>query len=395
MGAKKRAVATSPVEKKAKVVQTEEQIALEKMLSAFDGAVGTMLSPNVVAMVKEISEKCLLPPVENRAPLETKFAEAVGAALNASMEGLEKAHKDATDVVTADEEKVQNLDNALTEANSLKEKADDSLTKANEAEVEATGKKSESEAALAAHDKEEKGLQPKKLTMEAELTGLKEVQETTRGAPDPAKKEVLKVQKALREVEAPEALILGIGAAIGKQTPMDQHFVNEATKLLYDKSTKLEGELATFNETMEEYAKKTRTMMAEVEQLTNELNARMEEQSAAKTHQKECIAAVKEAEKQKKQGEKSLEKAIVSRDEAALAENLGKDTKTQYTFLFDRSIAEPIVEAVEEKAASPAAASPKAASPAAASPVVEGVVAPEAAVVEAAPEAAMEVEPVA
>jgi len=239
--------------------------------------------------------------------------------------------------------------------------------------------------------------------MEAEHTGLKEVQETTRGAPDPAKKDVLKVQKALREVEAPEALILGIGAAIGKQTPMDQHFVNEATKLLYDKSTKLEGELATFNETMEEYAKKTRTMMAEVEQLTNELNARMEESSEAKKHQKECIAAVKEAEKQKKQGEKSLEKAIVSRDEAALAENLGTDTKTQYTFLFDRSIAEPIV---EEKAASPAAASPAAASFKAASPksASQKAASPKsasqkaaspAAVVEAAPEAAMEVEPVA
>merc|ERR1719299_386845 len=114
--------------------------------------------------------------------------------------------------------------------------------------------------------------------MEAELQGIQEVQEITRGAPEPSKKEVTKVQKALREVEAPEALILGIGAAIGKTTPMDQHFVNEATKLLYDKSTKLEGELATFNETVEEYAVKTRTMNSTVEQLTTELNARSEEQ---------------------------------------------------------------------------------------------------------------------
>merc|ERR1719388_608279 len=111
--------------------------------------------------------------------------------------------------------------------------------------------------------------------MEAELGGLREVQEIARGPADPAKKEILKVQKALRAVEAPEALILGIGAAIGKQTPMDQHFVNEANKLLYDKSTKLEGELATFNETVDEAAKETRTITAEVEQLTAELNARM------------------------------------------------------------------------------------------------------------------------
>ena len=34
------------------------------------------------------------------------------------------------------------------------------------------------------------------------------------------------------EVEAPEALILGIGAAIGKQDSMCQHFVNEDCKSL-------------------------------------------------------------------------------------------------------------------------------------------------------------------
>merc|ERR1719263_660654 len=158
------------------------------------------------------------------------------------------------------------------------------------------GKKTDADSALKTHVEEEKTLQPKKLTMEAELQGLREVQEIARGPADPAKKEVLKVQKALREVEAPEALILGIGAAIGKQTMMDQHFVNEATKLLYDKSSNLEGELATFNDTVEEYAKKTRTLETTLEQLTNELTARTEETSEAKKHQKECVAAVKEAE---------------------------------------------------------------------------------------------------
>merc|ERR1719440_2553408 len=139
---------------------------------------------------------------------------------------------------------------------------------------------------------------------------------------------------------------------------MDQHFVNEATKLLYDKSTKLEVELGTFNETVEEYAVKTRTMTATVEQLTTELNARTEEQAEAKKHQKECIAAVKDAEKSKKAGDKSLEKAVSSRDEACNSEEIGKETKTQFTFLLERSIVEPAVEEVlEAKAASPAAAS--------------------------------------
>jgi len=391
MGAKRgrpAARSLSPVEKKPKVELTEEQITLEKMLTAFDGPVGTMLSPNVVAMVKEIADKCLLPPVETREPLETKFAEAVGAALDASIDGLAKAHQDATDVVAAEEEKVQGLGAALTEAAATKDAADESLAKANEDELEATGKRTEAEAALSTHVAEEKALQPKKMTMEAELQGLREVQEIARGPADPAKKEVLKVQKALREVEAPEALILGIGAAIGKQTMMDQHFVNEATKLLYDKSSNLEGELATFNDTVEEYAKKTRTLETTLEQLTNELTARTEETSEAKKHQKECVAAVKEAEKLKKAGEKSLEKAVLSRDAAGSAEDWGKETKTHYTFLFDRSIAEPAEEVV------PAAASPVASAPLSAGKRSPRVSSAGPSPV-AAPEAAMEVEPVA
>merc|ERR1719453_2059129 len=211
------------------------------------------------------------------------------------MDGLAKAHTEALDVVTEEETKVQSLQDALTESNTLKEKADESLQNANEAELQATEKKTEAESTLATHAKEEQGLQPKKATMEGELQGLREVQEITRGAPDPSKKEILKLQKALREVEAPEALILGIGAAIGKQTPLDQHFVNEATKLLYDKSTKLEGELATFEETVVEYEKKTRTTEATVDQLTTEHNARKEETAEAKKHLAECKAAVKEA----------------------------------------------------------------------------------------------------
>merc|ERR1719191_1690889 len=323
------------------------------MIEGFDGPVGTMLSNNVLAMVKEVAGKCLIPAVENRDPLETKFAEAVGETLEAAMDGLAKAHTEALELVAEEEKKVQTLQGGLDESNSLKEKSDESLASATEAEMQATKKKNDAENALATHVEEEKGLQPKKATMEGELQGLREVQEIARGAPDPSKKEILKVQKALREVEAPEALILGIGAAIGKQTPMDQHFVNEANKLLYDKSTKLEDELATFNETVDEYAKKTRTMEATVEQLTSELESRATEQSDAKKHQKECIAAVKEAEKNKKLGEKSLEKAMQSRDEAGAAEELGKETKTQFTFLFERSIAEPVVEKALEVAEAP------------------------------------------
>merc|ERR1719428_2727244 len=83
-------------------------------------------------------------------------------------------------------------------------------------------------------------------------------------------------------------------------------------------------------------AKKTRTLEATVDQLQKEEMARMEEQADAKKHQKECVAAVKEAEKAKQKGEKSLEKAVRDRDLACAAEEVGKATKTQFTFLFER-----------------------------------------------------------
>merc|ERR1719502_422561 len=91
-------------------------------------------------MVKEVAGKCLLPAVENRDPLETKFAEAVGETLDAAMEGLAKAHTDALEIVADEEKKVQSLQSAT------------------EAEMQATEKKNDAENALAAHAEEEKGL---------------------------------------------------------------------------------------------------------------------------------------------------------------------------------------------------------------------------------------------
>lgn len=77
---------------------------------------------------------------------------------------------------------------------------------------------------------------------------------------------------------------------------------------------------------------------------------------------------------------------MLSRDAAGSAEEVGKETKTQYTFLFDRSIIEPVVEAAEAVAEA-AEAVVESVESAAASPVAE--------VFAASPEAAMEVEPVA
>merc|ERR1719161_1154251 len=232
----------------------------------------------------------------------------VGQSLQTAMEGLQKAHKDAIDGVTAEEEKVKSLQDALDSANTLKDEADKALADAAEAELEN-------------HVWEENGLQPKKELMESDLLALKEVKDTVRGPSSASKKEVQKLQKALKEVEAPPSLIAGIGEAIGKQTAFDQHFVGEAARLLYDKSAQIEAELAKFSGTVAEYAKKTVTLRSKVDQLTSDLTERDAELVTAKKKQKDCVAAIKEAEKQKKQGDKSLEKATQFREEKDSAES--------------------------------------------------------------------------
>merc|ERR1719281_1219457 len=298
-------------------------------------------------MVKSVADKCLMTPVETREELELTFAKVVGQAVQTALEGLQKAHKDAIDDVATEEEKVKELQAALDSANTLKEQADKAVEDANEAQLRASEKKTNAETELSTHVEEENGLQPKKELMESDLNALKEVKDTVRGPSNANKKEVQKLQKALKEVEAPQSLIAGIGEAIGKKTPFDQNFVAEAAKLLYEKSAQIEGELAKFSETVNEYAEKTTNLTAKVEQLTADLTERETELVAAKKKQKDCIAAIKESEKQKKQGDKSLEKAISYKDEKAMAENVGTDAEVQYKFLLERTAAVPVEEAPE------------------------------------------------
>jgi len=342
MGAKRKISSegpkgSSPGGKKSRVSETPESIALLKLVGAFDGEVGTMLPASVVHMVKSCADKCLMTPVENRDDLETTFAEVVGKALQTAIEGLQKAHQDAIEGVTTEEGKVRELQKALDSANALKEEADKALKDAEEAQLRASEKKSDAESELENHVEEENGLQPKKTLMESDLAVLKQVQDTVRGPSTASKKDVQKLQKALKEVEAPPSLIAGIGEAIGKPSAFDQHFVGAAAKLLYDQSTQIEAELAKFTETVSEYAQKTVDLRSKVDQLTSDLNERDTELVAAKKKQKDCIAAIKDAEKLKKQGDKSLEKATSYRDDKASAEGVGTDAETQYKFLLERT----------------------------------------------------------
>merc|ERR1719235_1220793 len=298
-------------------------------------------------MVKSVADKCLMTTVETRDDLELTFAKVVGQAVQTALEGLQKAHKDAIEEVATEEEKVKGLQEALDSCLTLKEEADKALQEAQEARDTASEKKSDAETELENHIEEENGLQPKKLLMESDLAALKEVKDTLRGPATASKKEVQKLQKALKEVEAPQSLIAGIGEAIGKQSSFDQHFVGEAAKLLYEKSGQIEGELAKFSETVKEFAEKTVTLRAKVEGLTSDLTERDTELVAAKKKQKDCIAAIKEAEKQKKAGDKSLEKAMSYKTDKEAAENVGTEAEAKYKFLLERTAVVPDVRSPE------------------------------------------------
>jgi hypothetical protein len=362
MGAKRKNTSlpekSSPAGKKACVIETPESIALSKLIEAFDGEVGAFLPSSVVEMVKAVAGKCLMTQVEHRDNLETTFAAVVSQALQTAKEGLQNMHKSAAEALVEEEERVKTLQATLDSAIAAKEQADKELEDAAAARSQASDKKAEGEAELEKHSEEEMALTPKKKMMESDLAALKEVQTTVRGPPLKGKKgekALQKLQKALKEVEAPQSLIAGIGEAIGAQTDFDQHFVGEGAKLLYDKSAQIEAELAKHGETVAEYAEKTTALQSKVEGLSGDLSERDGEHAAALAKVKECAAAIKDAEKQKKQGDKTHDKAVQYRDEKAAAERVGADAEAQLKYLLERTgattdapeVPEVAVEAVE------------------------------------------------
>merc|ERR1719218_579141 len=112
-------------------------------------------------MVKSVADKCLMTFVENRDELESTFAGVVGQAVQVALEGLQKAHQEAIDGVSDEEEKVKALQEALDSANTLKDQADKALADAQEAQQRASEKKSDAELQLETHVDEENQLQPK------------------------------------------------------------------------------------------------------------------------------------------------------------------------------------------------------------------------------------------
>merc|ERR1719305_2235084 len=87
-----------------------------------------MLPTSVVEMVKSVADKCLLSPVENRDEIELTFAKVVGQAVQTALEGLQKAHKEAIEAVTQEEEKDKALEDAQEAQRTASEMKSDAET---------------------------------------------------------------------------------------------------------------------------------------------------------------------------------------------------------------------------------------------------------------------------
>lgn len=325
----------------------EEDTALATLLQAFDGELGNHVPTSVVSMVKAVAGECLMTLAEERPALEQKFALVVGEALKMATLGLSDSLAAANAELATQTAQVAQLEQTLAAANTAKESADTALQLAGEATEAAQASLSEAEQALADHEKEEEGLEPKKAKMEVEKVTLNEVLEIARG-PEPAKKQATKLSKTLKEIGAPDALVLGVPSAVGKESALEQHFVVEACKLIAEKLGQVEAALSAFDQTVASMAEKTTVMKDTVASLATALETRTAEEAAAKNAQKAAVQAIKDATKAQKDGKKAFDKAEGSKTDADTCVADAVATSQAYEFLLTR-VAPPAEEPAAEE----------------------------------------------
>jgi chromosome segregation ATPase len=339
----------SPPGKRAKM--SPEETAVDSLMNTFTSEFAHILPSHVVSMVVA-SKDCLLPSVEDRHPLESQFAAVIGTALQEVGTILSQKLADVTTERDGAAENLKKLEADVESAVELKATADAEVAAAGEAETAAQAALTEAQEALATQEAEEADLTPKKERMEAEKEVLEEALTIARG-PEPGKKESAKVTKTLKDVGGPDALVLGLAAAIGKEGQLEQIFISQACTLIGTKLDTLKAELSAFDETVKTMATKTETMTATVTTLSAALEEKQTEEKAAKDKMKACATAIKEAQKAQKAGVKVVEKAEDAVTTAAAAAKKSIDADDTFKSLLSRSTK---VEAEPEQPEQPAEA---------------------------------------
>jgi hypothetical protein len=317
------------------VKTTPEETAVQSLVTSFSGEFSKHLPASVVSMVIA-SKDCLLAPVEERHPLEGMFASVIGDALAEVGTVLAQKLDEAKAENVEAAETLKKLDSDVEGAVEAKATADSELTAAQEAEFAAQTAVREANEALATQEAEEADLMPKKERLEAERDVLQEALDIARG-PEPSKKDSAKVTKTLKDVGGPEALVLGVVAAIGKEGQLEQIFINQACSLIGAKHDTIKAELSAFDETVKTMATKTGEMKANVEALAATLEEKEQAVKLAKEKQKSCAAAIKAAEKAQKAGAKAVEKTGDNVQMASAASTEATDADTTFKSLLTRS----------------------------------------------------------
>jgi chromosome segregation ATPase len=341
---KRKAQESKPkvVEKAAKKPKVEDPVdaAITKLSNAINFDLAPELPHKAVTMVLAVIPEALYNPVEDRSELETKFGQLVGEALTTAQKSLDEKVAWKAEKLEEKVAKVDELAKALEKANETKNECDEKVEQATTAEREAKEAKNTANEALTTQQDEEAKLPEKKNQLDTTHANLVEAIAIAEGDV-PSAKEAKKLNAQLKEVGAPESLVLGMAAAVGKTGDFEKMFISQSVKLLDTKKTEIEGEQTEWATHTENMATKTKELETEAEKLTAAHEERTSELAERKKELKTAIQGVKDAELQQKNGNKALEKATKENDEATKAVDDCKGFYTTYEYLLERTLIEP------------------------------------------------------
>merc|ERR1719460_2717237 len=161
-------------------------------------------------------------------------------------------------------------------------------------------------------------------------------------------KDAKKLSQILTSLEnpAPEALVLGLPKAIGKDDEFSKQFVAAAVKMLDTVMASVQGKEFDWKKHTDEMAAKTKTLEDEATALTAAHDERAKELAECKTNQKVAAQGIKEAEATQKKGAATLAKLEKAKEAAELEVTKAAEVYADYEFLFSQTavVEEPVFE---------------------------------------------------
>lgn len=355
----KRKFEDEPEVPKKRKVQSPRKVdpvetAIEKVCTAVNFELYNQLPPKVVTIVASIAPDALSSTVEERSDLEGKFATLVGDSLKLASTGLTTKASEAAQTLSECEAEVTKLTTAGEEATAVKTGADAAVEAATTEEKAAKEARNTAVVALNTQKDEESKLDETKENLEKERTTLQFALDISKGE-TPSAKDAKKFAQILTDVGAPEAMVKGAPAAVGKDTELEKMFLDAAIKILDGKMAEVQGKQNDWDNHTSEMAAKTKQMDEEVSALTATHTEKQAALKECKDQQKAAVAGVKKAEKELAEAKKAVEKATEAKEDADKEVVNATEVYGAFEFLVARSSAPAEPEPTEEPEAAPEA----------------------------------------